>query len=90
MLTSEQIPACGRSIIAGEEPIPIFLVGDPVYPLMPYLMKEYANGGNTQQEQYFEYRLSSGRNVIERAFGHLKARFDALKRVMGINMDDLP
>ena len=78
MLTSEQIPACGRSIIAGEEPIPIFLVGDPVCPLMPYLMKEYANGDSTQQEQYFEYRFFSGRNVLKCAFSHLKARFDAL------------
>ena len=57
---------------------------------MPYLMKEYANGGTTQQEQYFGYRLCSARNVIECAFGRLKARFSALRRAMDVNIDDLP
>ena len=30
------------------------------------------------------------RNVIECAFGRLKARFSSLKRAMDINIDDLP
>ena len=90
LLRSQRIPACRRSIIESEDPIPVFLLGDPAYPLMPYVMKEYANGGGTQQEQYFGYRLCSARNVIECAFGRLKARFSALKRAMDINMDDLP
>ena len=34
--------------------------------------------------------LCSARNVIECAFGHLKACFSALKRKMDINLDDLP
>lgn len=34
--------------------------------------------------------LCSSRNVIECAFGRLKARFSALKREMDINLDDLP
>ena len=49
-------------------------------------MKDYANGGSNPQEQYFGYKLCSAQNVIECAFGHLKARFAALKRVMNINM----
>ena len=56
---------------------------------MPYLMKEYAGGGSTHQEHYFGYRLSSARNVIECSFGHLKARFAALKCAMDIKTDDL-
>lgn len=31
-----------------EEPIPAFLLG---YQFMPYMMKEYANGGSGRQEQ---------------------------------------
>lgn len=57
---------------------------------MPYLMKEYASGASNPQEQYFGYKLCSARNVIECAFGRLKARFAALKRAMDINVDDLP
>ena len=42
------------------------------------------------QEQYFGLTLCKSRMVIECSFGRLKARFGALKRVMDINMDELP
>lgn len=58
----------------------MFLIGDLAYPPMPYLMKEYANGGSNSQEQYFGYKLCSAHNVIE----------CALKPAMDINIDDLP
>ena len=50
---------------------------------MPYMMKEYANGGSSRQEQYFGLNLCSARNVIECSFGRLKARFGALKKDNG-------
>ena len=73
LLRTRKIPACPRTIIDSEYPIPVFLLGDPAYPFMPYLMKEFANGGSTRQEQYFGYRLCSATNVIECSFGRLKA-----------------
>ena len=77
-------------VVCDENPIPVVMLGDPAYPLLPYLMNEYANGGFTAQEQYFGYKLCSARNVIECAFGRLKARFSALQRDMDINLFDLP
>ena len=90
MLKLGKIPPCRRYIMEQSDSIPVFLLGDLAYPLMPYLMKEFVNGRSTSQEQYFGYKLCSARNVIECAFGCLKARFGALKRKMDINLDDLP
>ena len=89
-LKNGDIPRCLKSIVEDEDPIPVFILGDPAYPLLSYVMKEYASGGSTRQEQYFGYRLCSARNVIECSFGRLKARFSALRREMDINLDDLP
>ena len=90
MFKSGEILSCLRRIVENEDPIQVFILCDTTYSLLPYLMEEYANGGATQQKQYFGYRPYSVRNAIECAFGHLKARFSALRRAMEINLEDLP
>ncbi|XP_046862569.1 protein ALP1-like [Xenia sp. Carnegie-2017] len=81
---------CQKQIVDDEMPVPVCILGDPAYPLLPFLMKEFPGGGNSLQQQYFGWRLSSARMVIECAFGRLKGRFGILKREMDINTEDLP
>ena len=79
-----------RVVVDNSDAIPVFFLADPAYPLMPYVMKEYANGGATVREQYFGLKLCQARMVIECSFGQMKGRLGALCRAMDINLDDLP
>lgn len=90
MFKDGTIPPCPAQIVDDEPAVPVCLLRDPAYPLLPHVMKEFNGGGQNMNEQLFGYRLSSARMVIEWAFGRLKGRFRCLKRQMDINLHDLP
>ncbi|XP_038067665.1 protein ANTAGONIST OF LIKE HETEROCHROMATIN PROTEIN 1-like [Patiria miniata] len=59
-----------------------FLVGDSAYPLRPYLITVFKNYHNlTRQQKQFNKKLSSCRQVVERAIGLTKGRFRRLREV---------
>ena len=46
-------PDCSKIIVQGEPPVPICILRDPAYPLLPYIMKQFASGGKNEEEQLF-------------------------------------
>ena len=50
--------------------VPLLVLGDSAYPLLPWLMKPFMENPNTTPGQRnFNYRLSRARMVVENAFG---------------------
>lgn len=67
------------------------ILGDPAYPLCPWLMTPFPAGGAlTAAQQHFNYRLSKARVIIERAFGKLKSRWHCLLKQLEESMDRVP
>lgn len=58
--------------------VPLVILGDAAYPLLPWLIKPFRETRATQEEINFNYRLSQARMTVERAFGRLKGRWRCL------------
>ena len=79
------ISKCERIIVEGEHAVSVCVLGNPAFPLLPFLMKEFSKGGKNSGE-----RSSSARMVIECVFGQLKVRVGCLRREIDINSKELP
>ena len=71
LLQQEKMPMMYKEVLPGHDKIPVTLLGDPAYPLLPYCMKEYPNP-RTNEEIIFKNMLRSARNPIECALGDSK------------------
>ncbi|CAM2110865.1 unnamed protein product [Caretta caretta] len=78
-----------QKITVGDVEMPICILGDPAYPLMPWLMKPYTGSLDSSQE-LFNYRLSKCRMVVECAFGRLKARWRSLLTRLDLSETNIP
>ena len=75
--------------IGGKQIAPVIL-GDPAYPLLPWLLKPYPENANTiQQHRRFNYRLSRARVTVENVFGRWKGRFPRFLKRVDMEMSSL-
>ena len=83
---SKEIASVYQEVVPGYSPVPPILLGDPAYPLLPNVMKEFSSCKN-DKETTFNNHLRSARNQIECAFGRLKARWRILNRTLDVDLE---
>lgn len=63
----------------------MYILGDPKYPLLRYLINELSSGGITPEIDFLPYRHSSARMDVM-AFGHLKGPFGVFRKNIDIEL----
>ncbi|KAG0444343.1 hypothetical protein HPB47_013904, partial [Ixodes persulcatus] len=78
--------------VVNGRPIPLMLVGDPAYPLLPWILKGYVatKNGISQKDDSFNTYLSSARIVVEQAFGRMKGRWRIVLKRADIDYKFVP
>ncbi|CAH3174626.1 unnamed protein product [Porites lobata] len=71
-----RIPKLYKTLLPGREKVPLFLLADPAYPLLPDCRKEYSTCYNNAQ--------------CACAYGRLKARLSILIPCINFSLDDIP
>ena len=52
MLQNRIIPPCENILVEGRAPVSVFLLGDPAYPLLPFLMIGFSGDGRNERGKF--------------------------------------
>ncbi|CAI6356842.1 unnamed protein product [Macrosiphum euphorbiae] len=69
--------------------VPLMILGDPAYPLLPWIMKGYT-GKLTNEQDSFNTYLSSARMAVENTFGRMKGHWRCLQKRIDIHYSFVP
>ena len=97
MLEFIQIQACSKEVrtkpffLTGRKDVPLVMLGDPAYPLLPWLMKVFPDNGHfTLQQKHLNYRLSRARVLVKHAYSRLKGTWRCLLKHLDVATCDAP
>eukprot|EP00794_Sanderia_malayensis_P020675 gene20675-biopygen17064 len=89
LFQENKLPKLEKKLNSNDIDVPPVILGDPAYPLLPSVLKEYSSC-TSDDEVMFNIMLRSVRNQIECAFGRLKARWRILNRPMDLALEHVP
>ena len=75
-------------ILAGV-PVPVVILGDPAYAVLPWLIKPYPGTGLSTKARNFITKLSRACVAVECAFGRLKGRWWSLLKRNDVRIDHM-
>ena len=86
MLRKRIVPTFEKITIEGIDTVSVFLLGNPKYPLLPFLIKNISGVGRNKTEKSFIYKLSSTRIPKENSFAILNMLFRYLHCIMDVKL----